>query len=217
MIQAVGKPVLQRYPSDRIHDGAFGAWMKESCLTNCQEENLNDEAIWETRTGEDQTLFEFASKSDFGVGEVQFNYTLPITFEGNDHVIFNESFFYFNGEGEESLVQFELATGRATLLKIPLNPVERERGVEPFLTPLYDDGSIENGFLDMAVDENGLWFVFGLASTNHTVVAKLEDMQLQYMWELSLDHRHVADTFIACGVLYLVERDRIQGDSLSLS
>ncbi len=30
----------------------------------------------------------------------------------------------------------------------------------------------------------------------------------EYMWETSLDPATVADTFVACGVLYGIERDR---------
>ncbi len=39
---------------------------------------------------------------------------------------------------------------------------------------------------------------------------KLDTSRLEpeYMWEMSLDPSTVSDTFVACGILYGVERDR---------
>ena len=33
-----------------------------------------------------------------------------------------------------------------------------------------------------------------------------QQMQIQYMWNISLNHHNVGDTFIVCGVLYAVEK-----------
>lgn len=62
-------------------------------------------------------------------------------------------------------------------------------------------------YVDFATDENGLWAVFGMAMDNHTVVMKMDpyNLDLQYIWNISLSHRQVADTFIICGVLYAVD------------
>ncbi len=84
-------------------------------------------------------------------------------------------------------------------------------------------------YVDFATDDNGLWAVFALSLNNHTanifplklerkknlcmlfqVVMKLDTSRLEpeYMWEMSLDPSTVSDTFVACGILYGVERDR---------
>lgn len=77
---------------------------------------------------------------------------------------------------------------------------------DPLLDQLYQPQQPDNYF-DFHVDENGLWGLFGLAMDNKTVVMKMEpyDLELQYMWNISLSHRQVADTFIVCGVLYAVD------------
>ena len=50
--------------------------------------------------------------------------------------------------------------------------------------------------------------VFGLALDNNTVVMKFDSdsLELQYMWNISINHHQIADTFIICGVLYGVDR-----------
>ncbi len=76
----------------------------------------------------------------------------------------------------------------------------------PLLAPLYLPQQPDN-YLDLVTDENGLWAVFGLAVDNNTVVMKFDPLTLetQFMWNISLSHHQVADTFIVCGVLYAVD------------
>ena len=67
-------------------------------------------------------------------------------------------------------------------------------------------------FVDLAVDENGLWALMAFKENNHTGVLKISDhdLELQYMWNISLNHNLVADMFIVCGVLYAVDKTDAQ-------
>lgn len=118
--------------------------------------------------------------------------------------MFNGSFFYYNHD-YESIIRYELATRIPTRLKIPRNRLNQE-WPGPLLANLYSPQHPDN-YLDFNIDENGLWGVFGMEMDNNTVVLKMDPftMELQYMWNISLNHNQVADTFIICGVLYAVD------------
>lgn len=58
------------------------------------------------------------------------------------------------------------------------------------------------------MDENGLWLIAGLAESNNTLVYKLglnQQMDIQYSWNITLNHKKVGEMFIVCGVLYAID------------
>jgi len=59
----------------------------------------------------------------------------------------------------------------------------------------------------------------GLQRNNNTGVLKISDhdMELQYMWNISLNHNLVADMFIVCGVLYAVDKTDAQETKIRLA
>lgn len=65
-------------------------------------------------------------------------------------------------------------------------------------------------YFDFNADENGLWVITGLSDSNNTIVSKLGttllgQMEIQYSWNISLNHRKVGEMFIVCGVLYAID------------
>ena len=62
-------------------------------------------------------------------------------------------------------------------------------------------------YLDFSVDETGLWVIYGLQPTNNTAVAKLTpySLELEFVWNISLNNQRAGEMFIACGVLYAVD------------
>ena len=97
-------------------------------------------------------------KCHFEVNKL-FNAKCNLTFQGNDHVVFNGSFFYFHRESE-SIMRYDLATANLHKKKVPPNRVVRDAGGVIF-DKLYGPQQ-ESNYLDLATDENGIWAVFGL-------------------------------------------------------
>lgn len=61
-------------------------------------------------------------------------------------------------------------------------------------------------YVDLAVDENGLWVIYGLETSNNTAVLLVNPTTLviEYGWNISIKHDRAGDMFIVCGVLYAV-------------
>jgi hypothetical protein len=151
MIETIGKPVFHRYSSD-----LYGSWLMDSLAS---EEN--DAKVWETRSESNQTLFEYVNKTMFRANIPTRNYTLPFPFtvqkefkrnsirehsdrlfplQGNDHVVYNGSFFYFH-LASESIIRFEMSTRNAKRLKIPRNSIVINYGGD-LLTKLYNSKQV---------------------------------------------------------------------------
>nr|XP_040569630.1 LOW QUALITY PROTEIN: uncharacterized protein LOC121119077 [Lepeophtheirus salmonis] len=196
ILETIGKPVFHRYTND-----LYGSWMMDAVVRADTEGK-----IWATSGSVlyNQTLYEFNNKTAYREHKSTRNYTLPLPFTGNDHVIYNGSFYYLH-YSTESIIKYNLRTLHSTKLRLPKNRVVLASGLN-LLDSLYSSQQKDN-YLDLHTDENGLWAIFGLAVDNNTVVAKIEgtSMEIQYMWNISLNHHQVADMFIVCGVLYAVD------------
>ena len=68
--------------------------------------------------------------------------------------------------------------------------------------------SKSQSYFDFSVDEMGLWVIYGISeSNNNTAVAKLNSysLEIEYVWNISLNNHRAGEMFIACGVLYAVD------------
>lgn len=122
---------------------------------------------------------------------------LSISMQGNAHVIYNGS-FYYNQLNEPNIVRYDLATKDTDTLNVPA--VAKE-GSNYLYTTNYN-------YMDFSVDENGLWVIYGIPSTNHTVVRKVKTghkMETEYAWNISINNHLFGEMFVACGVLYAVD------------
>ena len=61
--------------------------------------------------------------------------------------------------------------------------------------------------MDFAVDETGLWVIYGTGENNNTAVVKLNSttLEIEHTWNISLNNHRAGEMFIACGVLYAVD------------
>ena len=91
--------------------------------------------------------------------------------QGNDHVVYNGSFFYFNYQ-TESIIKYDLATSMTEKLDVPKNRVVQNAGGDLF-DQLYGPQH-EGNYLDLATDENGIWAVFGLKGCFYQLLYKIE-------------------------------------------
>ena len=97
--------------------------------------------------------------------------------QGNDHMIYNRSFFYLNLESE-SIVRFDLRTLRSQKFRIPQNRVVHHSGLSLLSDRLYAPQQ-PFSHVDFATDENGVWAVAGLKVDNNTLVMKFDPLSLQ--------------------------------------
>lgn len=120
-----------------------------------------------------------------------------ISMQGNAHVIYNGS-FYYNRLNHPHIVKYVLATKITHVLNVPKVATN---GNNYLYTTNYN-------YMDFSVDENGLWVIYGIPSTNHTVVMKVNTehrMETEYMWNISINNHLFGEMFVACGVLYAVD------------
>ena len=182
---------------------------------NIRTANWNDK-IWTTKSTDNQTLFEFADKTQYKKGKPpskkynlplpfsvrlpcqSFKFKLPTLFyrsvlsnhdisikilahslldhnmfrkypcktlclQGNDHVVYNRSFFYLNLESE-SIVRFDLRTLRSQKFRIPTNRVVQNSGLGILSDRLYAPQQ-PFSHLDFSTDENGVWAIAGLKAS----------------------------------------------------
>ncbi|XP_014249344.1 uncharacterized protein LOC106666571 [Cimex lectularius] len=184
-VYAVGKPVFLR--SSESH---YGSWMRDPVSKS------DDEKYWVTEEENNAFLFEFANKTQYRKNIAPKKYSLQYPFSGNSHVIYNGSFFY-HYIGKQDIVKYTLATGQVRTLTLPL--------AKPFGENfLY---RTQHNYVDFSVDDNGLWVIYGLIETNNTAVLKIdpETLEIQYGYNISLQHQKAGETFIVCGVLYAVD------------
>ena len=155
---------------------------------------------------------------------------MNLPFTGSSNVIFNGSFIYYN-KAKEAIVKLDLATKDERCLEIPRGKqkhrlpnnqecrhVRDKRRPHEFLTQLYPEMG-GNVFVDLAVDENGLWAIMAMKENNNTLVMKIEasNMQLLWAWNITLNHNLVGDMFIVCGVLYAVDRTDARDTKIRLA
>ena len=117
--------------------------------------------------------------------------------QGNTHVIYNGA-FYYSERYKPYLIRFELATKNIQQLDVPMVATSGDNY-------LY---TTKNNYMDFSVDENGLWVIYGISSTNHTIVMKVKTdgkMETQYMWNITINHHLFGEMFVACGVLYAID------------
>ena len=92
-----------------------------------------------------------------------------IFLQGNSNLVYNRTFFYHQ-RNSANLVRYELFSGVASKLILP-------RLLSNTSNFLYK-GSKD--YVDLGVDENGLWVIYGLPqAANNTVVAKIDPNTLK--------------------------------------
>ncbi|KAB0803596.1 hypothetical protein PPYR_00566 [Photinus pyralis] len=170
----------------------YGSWMKDSSPSN----DADGEKYWITNEHEPSKLYEFDNKNVFRKSNATRTYKLEIPFQGNAHVIYNGS-FYYQALGKPKIIRYFLNNESKMEIGVPKLNVTNENY-------LY---KTENNYLDFSVDDNGLWVVFPVPDANNTAVMKIDisSMQIQYIWNISIDHHLVGEMFVVCGVLYAID------------
>ncbi|XP_072942798.1 uncharacterized protein [Epargyreus clarus] len=188
-LYAIGKPVYHRYK-----DELFGAWLRDSNASENQKEKL-----WTTQENDVERLREYRTKSSFKADHVDEFHKLQKPFYGNGHIVYSGSFFYQANESGNpgDIIRYDLTQSRIKSVHLP-----------------HADGRLytsQHNQVDFSADDNGLWAIYSIEGSNNTAVAKLsfdpnkDDLNIDYIWNISLNHKQVGEMFIVCGVLYALE------------
>lgn len=130
------------------------------------------------------------------------------SFQGNDHVIFNGSFYYASMKKDIVYInRVDPNSGQRIDDAIPLP----ECDTSPH-NYLYKS---EKNHVDVMADENGVWAVCATKekesnnnNNNDTLVWKFNTtskFHLEKAWSISVKHQDAGDMFIICGILYAVD------------
>ncbi|KAI6175416.1 Gliomedin [Aphelenchoides bicaudatus] len=188
-LQSIGKPVFHAHANT-----FYGAWMRDAYPRT----GLDMDKRWLTNHFEGDILHEFYNEADLRRRKVHKNYKLPHLYKGTNTVFFNGS-FYYQRAGTPKIAKFELST-----LKY------EEVVVDPAAAHKSDNYLFNHSmnYFDLAVDENALWVMFHYETEDFISVAKLDinNLTVYETWNLTMiNHTEVANGFVVCGVLYVVE------------
>ncbi|KAJ2948683.1 hypothetical protein O0L34_g7940 [Tuta absoluta] len=200
-LYAIGKPVYHR-----SKDELFGSWLRDANGSDFQKEKL-----WTTQENDVERLREYRSKMAFKNDKVDEFHKLQKPFYGNGHIVYSGSFFYQANESGHpgDIIRYDLAKSRLKSVKLP-----------------YAGGrlySTQHNQVDFSADDNGLWAIYSLEESNNTAVAKLsfdpnkDDLNIDYLWNISLNHKQVGEMFIVCGVLYVLDSATERDSKVSIA
>ena len=136
---------------------------------------------------------------DFRQDRISRTYELKESYFGTGHAIYQGG-FYYHRTGYNEIARFDLAK-EAIVAKTSLpHAAYQTKNNYVYKT--------EYNYFDLAVDENGLWVIYGDDnSQNNLLVSKINpaDLSIEKTWNLTADHQNYGNGFISCGILYLVK------------
>ncbi|XP_061630274.1 olfactomedin-like protein 3 isoform X1 [Phyllopteryx taeniolatus] len=154
------------------------------------------------------TLLEYASLQSFSekiaVPQVKV-VRLPFTWQGTGHVVYNGFLYYHRADTPNQILKVDLSNG--TVVDSTLLPGAGR-------LPVYSLNT--NTYLDMAVDELGLWVIHADPEYGgNLVLTKLDkgNLAVEYIWDTQCKSHDAEGAFIICGTLYVVYNTHYGGRS----
>lgn len=185
----VGKPMFQRYTGTW-----WGAWMTDPYPQTTKDGGK----YWFTRHFTGKIISEYNNIENFQRDKVDKRHEVQELYFGTGHVVYSGCLFYHRAGYSEILkynLNSEIIEGRAQI------PDANYQGKENYVY------KTEYNFFDLAVDENGLWVIYGAVyDENELLVSKLNHitMNIEATVTIPVKHKSYGNGFIACGILYLV-------------
>lgn len=179
--------------------GPQGLWMKDMSTGS-------GKIYWFNSTSDD-TLYTFPSIRDFSSSQGMALSTpvrMPARWGGTGHAIYR-GFAFLLEEGAETrrLLKVSLSDGSLT-----------DTSVLPFpeLVPTY--ALRPHTYVDLAVDEEGLWAIYATRSDSHHLsLAKLDadTLAVMQLWTTPCPRENAEGAFVVCGTLYVVYNGQVPG------
>lgn len=130
---------------------------------------------------------------------------LPVHWQGSGHVVYDGFLYCHKADTPNQILKVELLNG--TVVDSTLLPGAGR-------LPVYSLNP--NTFLDMAVDELGLWVIHADPEYGgNLVITKLDKgtLAVEYTWDTQCKSRDAEGAFLICGTLYVVYNTRYGGRS----
>ncbi|XP_051238046.1 olfactomedin-like protein 1 [Dicentrarchus labrax] len=130
---------------------------------------------------------------------------LPFHWQGTGHVVYNGFLYCHKADTPNQILKVDLLNG--TVVDSTLLPGAGR-------LPVYSLNS--NTYLDMAVDELGLWVIHADPEYGgNLVITKLDKgtLAVEYTWDTQCRSRDAEGAFLICGTLYVVYNTRYGGRS----
>ncbi|KAM3609619.1 uncharacterized protein V6R79_017800 [Siganus canaliculatus] len=130
---------------------------------------------------------------------------LPHHWQGTGPIVYNGYLYYHKAETPNQILKVDLVNG--TLVDSTLLPGAGR-------LPVYSLNP--NTYMDMAVDELGLWIIYADPEYGgNLVITKLDKgtLAVEYTWDTQCRSRDAEGAFLICGTLYVVYNTRYGGRS----
>ncbi|GAA6227747.1 olfactomedin-like protein 1 [Lates japonicus] len=130
---------------------------------------------------------------------------LPFQWQGTGHVVYNGFLYYHKADTPNHILKVDLLNG--TVVDSTLLPGAGR-------LPVYSLNP--NTYLDLAVDELGLWVIHADPEYGgNLVITKLDKgtLAVEYTWDTQCRSRDAEGAFLICGTLYVVYNTRYGGRS----
>uniref|UniRef100_UPI0037E7C252 olfactomedin-like protein 1 n=1 Tax=Semicossyphus pulcher TaxID=241346 RepID=UPI0037E7C252 len=154
------------------------------------------------------TLLEYASLHSFterSITPPAKVLQLPFHWQGTGHVVYNGFLYYHKADTPNQILKVDLLN--STVVDSTLLPGAGR-------LPVYSLNP--NTYLDMAVDELGLWVIHADPEYGgNLVISKLDKgtLAVEYTWDTQCRSRDAEGAFLICGTLYVVYNTRYGGRS----
>ncbi|XP_070686974.1 olfactomedin-like protein 1 isoform X2 [Pempheris klunzingeri] len=130
---------------------------------------------------------------------------LPFHWQGTGHVVYNGFLYHHKADTPNQILKVDLTNG--TVVDSTLLPGAGR-------LPVYSLNP--NTYLDLAVDELGLWVIHADPEYGgNLVITKLDKgtLAVEYTWDTQCKSRDAEGAFLICGTLYVVYNTRYGGRS----
>ncbi|XP_040889881.1 olfactomedin-like protein 3A [Toxotes jaculatrix] len=180
--------------------GPKGMWSKDT--------NRGSGKVYIFNGTDDDTIHEFSSVQDFtrSLGlSLSKTVKLPSAWKGTGHVVYNNHAYYINQVEEIKVVKYDMKNN--SVMDSAVFPVQDQVPVYS-LTP--------ETVVDLAVDEEGLWAIYGTRQNErHISLAKIDanSLDIEQMWDTNCPRENAEAAFVICGTLYVVYNTKQPGRS----
>ncbi|XP_062277075.1 olfactomedin-like protein 3A [Scomber scombrus] len=130
---------------------------------------------------------------------------LPFPWQGTGHVVYNGFLYYHKADTPNQILKVDLLN--STVVDSTLLPGAGR-------LPVYSLNP--NTYVDLAVDELGLWVIHAdIEYGGNLVITKLDKgtLAVEYIWDTQCKSRNAEGAFLICGTLYVVYNTHYGGRS----